>query len=131
MGAIAPTGDPSASDGTPILKMGVEQPSARTRHEKDGADGVGVGVSLGVVIGAAYGASPVLGDEAEAPGIQEATHYTPSARAGAPPAAPPIAASHAASTNARRAPRRCTTSTARRRPWSASCARAELPRACV
>jgi len=39
--------------------------------------------SLGVVIGAAYGASPVLGDEAEAPGIQEATHYTPSARAGA------------------------------------------------
>ena len=48
MGAIAPTGDPSASDGTPILKMGVEQPSARTRHEKDGADGVGVGVADGV-----------------------------------------------------------------------------------
>ena len=39
--------------------------------------------SLGVVIGAAYGASPVLGDEADAPAIQEATAYTPSARAGA------------------------------------------------
>ncbi len=39
--------------------------------------------SLGVVLGAAYGASPVLSDEADAPGIQEATAYTPSARAGA------------------------------------------------
>ncbi len=39
--------------------------------------------SLGVVIGAAYGASPVLGDEADAPMIQEATAYTPTARAGA------------------------------------------------
>ncbi len=39
--------------------------------------------SLGVVIGAAYGASPVLGEEADAPAIQEPTAYTPSARAGA------------------------------------------------
>jgi len=39
--------------------------------------------SLGVVLGAAYGASPVLGDEAVAPAIQDATAYTPSARAGA------------------------------------------------
>jgi len=39
--------------------------------------------SLGVVIGAAYGASPVLGDEADVPQIQEATAYAPSARAGA------------------------------------------------
>ena len=36
-----------------------------------------------MVLGAAYGASPVLSDEADAPGIQEATAYTPSARAGA------------------------------------------------
>jgi hypothetical protein len=39
--------------------------------------------SLGVVIGASYGASPVLGDEADAPQVQEATAFVPSARAGA------------------------------------------------
>ena len=38
--------------------------------------------SLGVVLGSAYGASPVLSDEADEPRLQESTAFRPNARAG-------------------------------------------------